>query len=790
MAEKVKLRVMRCPMCGGDLKVKNDTDEIVCVYCGNLIVPVTEAASQNENPAVSGGVFRIAGMKTPASALAYTELFFEEYDWSAFTYARALSVTEIDELAKSLKTTSADDKNTWFVCFQAVSVPLLRKVDGCKKILEEVLEGYKKENLDAYSKFDAYKRIATAVRDHKKGILENLDKITANAKKYGASDDEVRAMYAEMDKIKQTAKLEWFEDVESIPEIQVYNREKDARIVAELAQKGINAAAVYENAKVLMREKKYVAALDALRLLNGYADSKQLAEKLDRYYLISDVLEIDGNLYYFMYEGENKESLSLHAAAEGKISEKAIIRNIKNIVTNYADTLYYLDTNLKLKRCNLSDGTIQTYEKMQFRPSAYVRDQSVYLLTANPDESAVNKRSLVKVDLATGGYTVLLEGVDTLVSFNDNKMIYQIKQKNREKEEDEYSYDDETPYKLESRIFNLDTREMVVLGAKKLAIEGFLDNYVVYTQESPNKHNKNLYIRELKPEAEEILVEQNIYRFCDIIADKLFYYIGNSHKQTLININCDGTDRREWQRYISEVLFEQGGWVYFIRRVGYNAILCKAHLDGSKYSVIAADIDKFIDIKNGYLYYINDDEALVKVRMDGSNLQKLCEDVVEVLAVKENKIIFISEDDEIKTGEGLETKVKTVNSIYAVDFTGGGKIKLAYDVGTAKEYDDNTVYYIAAQEIKKSYDEQEAKREKLYKLDVDTYRTEELLDMEVKEEKKKTKSILTVLVIAIIAFLFGFMGMGAESEAMCVLGFVTGVICILIAGVMKLSKDS
>ena len=42
MAEKVTLKIMKCPTCGASLKAKNNTEAITCVYCGNSVVPVTD----------------------------------------------------------------------------------------------------------------------------------------------------------------------------------------------------------------------------------------------------------------------------------------------------------------------------------------------------------------------------------------------------------------------------------------------------------------------------------------------------------------------------------------------------------------------------------------------------------------------------------------------------------------------------------------------------------------------------------------------------------------------------
>lgn len=783
MAEKVNLKIMKCPTCGASLKAANGTDTITCVYCGNSIVPVTETAPVTQNETVSGGfsgVLKVEGIKTSSSALAYIEQFFEEYDWEAFAYAQTLSVAEIDKLANSLKVSSADDKNTWFVCFKAISIPFAHKVAGCKQILAAVIEEYKQDNLDAYSKFDAYKRIAMMIAARKNSIVANLEKISANAAKYGASSTEVSGLNAEIDNIKNLAVLDVYSDIENIPEVKAFVSEKNAKIAQALAAQGVNAEHEYARALALIGEKNYVEALNILLSLNGYADTNAIAKKLDKYYLLSDVLEIEGILYYFKKESSESDTFSLYPTVEGKISEKALIKSIREIITNYADILYYLDGSNKLKKYNLATKTEEKiYEKSLDKKSIYVYGRKVFLL-ANKGGEYSQKHDLVELDLTTGAVRTVLEDVKEIVSLTGNKMIYTISAK---VDNDSSSY--ESGYKTLTNIINIDTMDIIELGTKKVSIEGFVGNYVVYTQASPNDYNKNLYIKALNSEEPEKLIEQNIFSFCAIIADKLFYYIGNSRNQTLINIDCDGSERKEWPMYISKVLFEQGGWLYFIRKAGYNSILCKARLDGSKFSIIAADIEEFIEIKNGYLYYINDVSTLVKVRMDGSNLQELCDDVETVLSVKEDKIIFVSIDDRITTGSFEQTTTKVVKSIYAVDFAGSGKIKLAYNIKSAKEYDDNTVYYVAAQEIKSSYDQLEKQLEVLYKLDVETNQVEKLLDLEVQKEESKTSGFAIAMIIMLIAFFFAFIGFSAEVPGLVVFGLLTGIFSGLIGLVIK-----
>jgi hypothetical protein len=787
MAEKVNLKIMKCPTCGASLKAANGTDTITCVYCGNSIVPVTETTPVAQNETVSGGfsgVLKVEGIKTSSSALAYIEQFYEEYDWEAFAYAQTLSVAEIDKLASSLKVSSADDKNTWFVCFKAISVPFTHKIAGCKEILSSVIEEYKKDNLDAYSKFDAYKRIASMISARKNSIVANLEKISANAAKYGASSTEVNGLNADIDSIKNLSVVDVYSDIENIPEIKTFINEKNTKIADELAAEGINAEIEYNRAKVLIEEKNYVEALNILLSLKGYSDSNVLADKIDKYYLISDVLEIEGNLYYFKKGSSEHDTLNLYPTVDGKISEKAIIKSIGKIITNYADILYYFDGNDKLQKYNLSTNTKEKIYDNSFNKKAiYVYGRKVFLLANKNDEYSSQKRDLIELCLTTGEVRTVLEDIKEIVSFTDNKMIYTVVEKI--KNDSDY----ESSYKTLTNIINIDTMNIVELGTKKVSIEGFINDYVVYTQESPNNYNKNLYIKALNSDEPEKLVEQNIFKFCDIIADKLFYYIGNSKNQSLININCDGSERKEWPLYISEVLFEQGGWLYFIRKAGYNSILCKSKLDGSKFSIIAADIEEFIEIKNGYLYYINDVSTLVKVRMDGSNLQELCDDVETVLSVKEDKIIFVSIDDRITIGEYAQSTTKIVKSIYAVDFSGGGKIKLAYNIKSAKEYDENTVYYVAAQEIKSSYDRLEKQLDVLYKLDVKTNQVDKLLDLEVQAEEPKLNGFAIAMIIMAIAAFLALIGFAAEAPGLGIFGLLIAIPSLVVGIGIKASEN-
>ena len=69
MAEKVALKIMRCPTCGASLKAENNTTPITCVYCGNTVVPIPEVPAPAKAAEESRDSIRIDGIKTSSSAL-------------------------------------------------------------------------------------------------------------------------------------------------------------------------------------------------------------------------------------------------------------------------------------------------------------------------------------------------------------------------------------------------------------------------------------------------------------------------------------------------------------------------------------------------------------------------------------------------------------------------------------------------------------------------------------------------------------------------------------------------
>ena len=177
--------------------------------------------------------------------------------------------------------------------------------------------------------------------------------------------------------------------------------------------------------------------------------------------------------------------------------------------------------------------------------------------------------------------------------------------------------------------------------------------------------------------------------------------------------------------------------------------------------------------------------------MDGSNYQVLCQDVETVLSVKEDKIVFVSIDGRI-TSEFPILTTKLVKSIYAIDFSGSGKIKLAYDIINAKEYDENTVYFVGKDNITASY---EPKNEgdtpaidKLYCLDVNTNEIKRILSVDMAEPKKRFPYFKLFLTIAIISFVLGIIFSLFAVKGFSTFLFIITVLAVAAAIFVKVKR--
>ena len=120
LTNKVKLVNLSCPSCGGKLVAEENTKKLVCQSCNNLVMPVAESSSSSNNIQSQMSI-KIDGINNPSSGIAFVEQFFQNFEWESFQIDTTLySIASIDRLVENLKTTSADNPQTWLIQFESL----------------------------------------------------------------------------------------------------------------------------------------------------------------------------------------------------------------------------------------------------------------------------------------------------------------------------------------------------------------------------------------------------------------------------------------------------------------------------------------------------------------------------------------------------------------------------------------------------------------------------------------------------------------------------------------------
>ena len=733
--KKVSLKIMRCPSCGAPLNVEDEKSTIVCVYCGNTIVPVTSNNNTNNSLVDSNKdkvIARIEGIKTSSSAIAYMEQLFDSYNWEEYVYANDIEIFELANLVESLKVTSSDDKKTWLLSFESIYYPLTKKIEGLNILYSDIIKQFKDDNPDCFTNFDTYKSIVSSLKNNYNLVVTELERCIKYAKKYDATDEEISLMNDKLNYLSKVNDLEFADDIYKVKEINEYHESRNSLIIDKLSKQGIDAPSVYVEALQLIKINRFTEALEKLYTIEEFSNSKELINKINKKYEIFDIIEICGNLYYTRKSTNNVNLFDLYETSNGKINLTPLIKNIKKIVANYASIIYFIGEDNKLRSLNLFNNASANIVKAYSFDASKINmiDSNVFLVTTyNPNQRGVD---VLQLDIKTGNLTLILKGIKNVVSFYESKIVYS-------------KYRDSQSSVFDTCIYDINNQKTDLIELDNISVKGFINDNVIFTKAAPNNKNYFLYTKELNnPASKIVILEKNIYRFSSILANKIFFYIGNSKHNTMINMNVDGTDRTQLPLLIYNVLFEKGDYIYFIKKSGYNSILCRSYADGSNYSIIAKDV-VYYTIKNGYFYFKNTNGYLNKIRLDGSNLVKLCNNVENPLAINNYKTIYLSSDDNVdfKAMNNILQR-RNVQSIYANEFSSHGISKLVYDVKVAQYYDEDTIYFI------KEVDIDNKTVECLYKIDVKSNKITKLLELRSIEKKNWTILIIIIIVLALL----------------------------------------
>ena len=716
MSTKAELKMITCPNCGTKLKYEKLGETIICISCES---PIVVSANDNQEKTQHAKVDEI---KTSSTALAYIDQFLENYDWESFAFDYDFSIEELDRLVNSLKVTAADDYRTWIAAFTCLVVPFEKKIEYRKKALEHIIEEFKNKNLDAYGMYDAYKNVAKAIITKYDSIKIQATKIIEYAEKYGANEDIIIQCKQQLDSLSiEEIQNSIFEKIEDIPEIVKFNLEEQSKVVAELAQKGIDAEYYYSSAIEDKNQGEHKSAVEKFVKIHKYKDSEKQIKEIENSFLFENTMFIKDKYFYLAKDAEGDSTLNAYIVKNFIPSSKPTIKNIKKIIQLYANSVYYTTDNsfnvydfTTNKNTVICKGTVIKYKFDLY-------NQSMYLVIKKEDFNGL-KHELVKLSLVDQSLTICENKFSKVHGFFKGYCVYE-----KTKVEGEQ-------YFKSVYVYDLMQNKSYFIGKGSLEICGYIGNNVVYTKNNPDDYNKNLYIVKLEEDAKPSQLEANITGECQVFEEKIYYYtLDNEGNKILISINTDGTDRKELATYVDKILFVSGKWIYFKRTYRYNTALCKVSVNGFKVKVIATQIDEFVKLESGYLYYISDNRDMHKVRIDGAKNKILCTSVEKVLLAKDNKIIFTALDRLLSSSTSLEGAItKTYSkSIYAIDFYAQGRRKAVYSIGEAFNNSEN-VYFTKTE---KSSDAGETSTERyLYKLNVDDYSVTKITKLKTPEK--------------------------------------------------------
>jgi TM2 domain-containing membrane protein YozV len=773
-----KLVQLTCPSCGGKLIAEESTKKLVCQSCNNLVVPVMEN-SKTLNSLGSMQV-KIDGINNPSSGIAFIEQYFQNFDWETFQLDTSIfTIPTIDRIVENLKVSSADNPQTWILQFEAIATPFEKKILGTK-IIENQIENLfqPNETNEAYSKFDNLQTIIVSLKNRKQATLKSLSYSIELYLKYGGESNFFNQLKNRIKRIEiQIDSLNLVNVIEDLPAIKVKKESFDFTISKKLNTLNIDVDKIYDSALNDYKHGELTKALNQFLSLEGYKDSYQFINRIQHNYQFDTYLEINNKPFIF----DSKESgftdasatKSLFRIEHGIGKQPPIVDEIKHILKVYGNKLFFINQKSEICSFNQLDNKIsiigkfisdlkdfQTYQsKLGTQERFLVSKESINPSPTDqtkltPNNPNPNRYYISVLDYSKETFEILLKDVDSLVNIIDERIVYF-----------SYAYDvSNSNYANEKGlyVFNIETKNQFFIGNKEIEFREFYQDFAIALRKKGSDSNFDLLAIPLQNNSPEIMIESNVFDYFKVIDNRFYYNVGNEANHSLISNNLSSNLRLEVLRYMKEILFTQGQYLFILQGNQYQLGLIRFDTQNNSNQSVISDLEEIYGFKYGYIFYKDSENSLCRVRIDGANQQILSGDLGQIVTIKNNFIYYsIEENESIKIendssslSESLlnqktpeSNTSKKIRSLYRMNADGHAKQKLAYNILNAKEYDDHNIDYIVR-------DEKQNQIKKLYRLNVDSLKISFLTQLGIEKEIFKSKEIA-----ALLGVLFGYIGL-------------------------------
>ena len=755
---------------------------------GNTFVGITGMGqSSMDNMTIMPPAF--VGFDNPESGVVYVENFFDTYNWEDYQKGIGIDIPEIKKVIDNNKMKNGALALSWYLDYKGLAVPVGKKIEGLDKLQQEIGEAYNPVDASsACSAFDTYNRIVKKLTDEKENIFKRLETAMAYAKKFALDAAKSKEIKADFDALKAAfeEKVVVYEKLAEVPAYQQAKKEVSKQRAAELMEKGINAEEVYNKAVAQYNSSNAdkSAALSMFETIRGYEDSVDYIEKINQYFVA------DGTLYrffgkHYIYkvedyteslnvkqlkkkakdtnaeeeEGQDMSALSLYEIVDGLPAEEALIKGIDQIIGCYGSRLYYFkrqgiysyDVYTKQEEC-INKGKKKDYTnaddkyELSFnsqgnaffvRKKLSAEEPKGCLKKNKKPEEKLNPYCVLLVDMAKNTCRTLLKEVYTLARHDEDKLFYTVAYKPAKVKSGCFRKAIVPEMKTKLLVCDIVSGESKQILDEDCEIHAVKGNNIVYSLWKPNEYNKDLHICNFKT-GEDTLIECNIYRYFDIIGDKLYYTIGNVDYRPLVRCDFDGSNREEIMPNVENIIGERGGWLYVKKGRGRNAVLVKVSGDGKTRQALCTQFKEICRFVDNRVYYVDVYNSLRAVRIDGKENCELAKDVTNVFP-SEKGLYYVREES--------VNEVETALSLYWMDFDGRNVKKIVFNIDYVKTDEaTNTLYYSKEEPIRyKVYLPKKEKKavyetytiNKFYRMDKDTNKSQLILTLGLPDAVKK-----------------------------------------------------
>ena len=734
-----------CPYCGFRLAVATDDEVIACPNCGeesdvNNLLPLSVEDAKikpinEEIPSYSGSL-------EPLSVQKFIEEYYARIDIGQAGVEIDLKPVRFLPLINSLELTKGDDKATWQAKFTAYYRPYERKLFCIEEAEAKALELYNANNLHILNVlFEQIRESISEVLNLKDAFFDRLEEcLRKTAECEGVLPSEIELMSGLISGLRaQVESKRVPENIYEIEDIALAKTALDTAIATDLSGAGINANANYNEGKSLLAAGNEAEAIAKLKPLGQYKDAAMLVEEAKRWAQFNGELLYLGGLPYLIFahaevEKEIREDpvtvdlfdffrpslpgLDLYPVKDEEPDLKnPVILNFQFFLACFGDYFYYINELGKISCINCQTREQKTIETLGFKPRPDLFYQTVnegeegILLVESAERNAVDPNRnffrllIIKFGDFTNPIHVFSNPIDNLRNLNDHLGPCR------------YPYVCAARAELieaGSTIIEKTHIDIIDLKHRETKTDFLIQNgefvdgdeeFIYYAAYKNSKYNVDVYQKSFATGAERLLVS-NVFHAVTVIDKRLYYTVGNRHKQTLYCLDVlTGASSLVMDRFdgygMGSLLSDN---FYFYRGSGYNRTLMRTGgINGAAVPVachVSPKEGAFAEFKGGHFYYVDAFEKLCRVCLDGEHFEVVARNVDRILKVDVNYIYYLLKEtvDELYDleEERAGKKYRISNSVYRYSILDNKAEKILFNVENAAFFDSERLFAYSA----------------------------------------------------------------------------------------------